>query len=389
MIRAIRVGRIQGVDVNIHPTFALVFVFAFLRWGIGEEGGVVPFLLGCLLVLLIFISVLVHELGHVMMAKQFGIQVLDITLWPFSGVARIEQMPASPRNELLIALAGPAMNLAIFMLLLPPVLLIGVVAGGDALFSSSMLFDTRGVASMVAAVAVLNLGLMVFNLLPAFPLDGGRMLRAALSPSMGRSHATTVATRLGIGVAVLLILAGIWQRNLLLPMFGIFIIFAAQAEARMVRVESQMRSLKVGQFSLWDLGGISPSDPLTYALRGGPRDLVVTENGRVVGMLWRTQLLDGLQGGVAGRTVADIMDRSIYVADIDDSVYDVQRHMNRTQRWAIPVTEDGLYRGIFTADRFVSLYRQIAPGMRDRHWAISEDWKEAISANLKRRRPQK
>jgi Zn-dependent protease len=386
MIRPLRIGRLLGVDVNIHPTFALVFVFAFLYWGLGEQGGVVPFLLGCILVLLVFLSVLVHELGHCVMAREFGVQVLDITLWPFSGVARIEQMPATPRNELLIALAGPGMNLAIFMLLLPVMLLIGVVGGADSLFSAGDRFRTLDPASMVAAIGVLNLGLMVFNLLPAFPLDGGRVLRAALTPGVGRSQATSIATRLGIGIAVILILIGLWQRDFMLPVFGLFIIFAARAEARMVKVESQMRSLRVGQYALWDMGGISPNDPLTFALRGGPRDMVVTSRGRVVGMLWRSQLLDGLQGGVAGRVVADVMDRSVYVADVDDSIYEVQQEMNRMQRWAVPVTEDGLYRGIFTAERFVGLYRQMMPGFQEREWSISEEWKDAISANFRRKR---
>lgn len=239
---------------------------------------------------------------------------------------------------------------------------------------------------MLAALAILNLGLMVFNLLPAFPLDGGRILRAALTGVAGRQRATSIAAQIGVVIAVVMIALGIWQREFLLPMLGVFIIFAARAEARLVRVESQMRSLKVGQYAMWDMGGISPNDPLTFALRGGARDLVVTDKGRVVGMLWRAQLLDGLQGGVAGRTVADVMDRSIHVADVDDSIYDVQQHMNRTQRWAIPVTEDGLYRGIFTADRFVNLYRQIAPSLRERNWSISDDWKDAISSNLRRRR---
>ncbi|HEV2074048.1 MAG TPA: site-2 protease family protein [Thermomicrobiales bacterium] len=386
MIQAFRVGRVLGVDVNIHPTFALILLFAFFQWGIGEDGGVLPFFLGCLLVILVFLSVLAHELGHCLMARQFGIEVLDITLWPFSGVARIEQMPASPRHEFLIALAGPGVNLGIFMLLLPPVLLVGVLAGGDTFFSPGGLIGALEPASMLAAVAILNLGLMVFNLLPAFPLDGGRMLRASITSAFGRTRATSIATRLGIGIAIVMIVIGTWQRDILFPMLGVFIIFAAQAETRMVRVEDQMRRLKVGQFSLWDMGGISPSDPLTFALRGGPRDLVVTDNGRVVGMLWRSQLLDGLQGGVAGRTVADVMDRAIYVADVEDSVFDVQQHMNRTQRWAIPVTEEGAYRGIFTAERFVSLYRQIAPGLRERHWSLSDEWKEAISVNLRRRR---
>jgi Zn-dependent protease len=388
MIRALRVGRVLDVDINIHPTFALIFVLAFFQWGIGKDGGVVPFLLGIVLVLLVFLSVLVHELGHCLMARQFGIQVLDVTLWPFGGVARIEQVPAAPPSELLIALAGPAMNLAIFVLLLPPVLLVAVLFGGDALFSVQSLTGALDLPSLLTAIAIVNLGLMLFNLLPAFPLDGGRVLRAGLTPVMGRERSTAVAAWIGIAFAVVMIGVGAWQRDILLPMFGLFVIFAAQAEARMVRIESSMRRLKVGQFSLWDMGGVSPQDPLTFALRGGPRDLVVTENGRVVGMLWRSQLLNGLQGGVAGRTVGDVMDRSVYVADVDDSVFDVQQHMNRTQRWAVPVTEDGLYRGIFTAERFVHLYRQIAPNVLQRDWSLSEEWKDAIASNLRRRRAQ-
>lgn len=386
MIRPLRIGRILGVDVNVHPTFALVFVFAFIYWGTGEHGGIVPFLLGLALVLLVFLSVLVHELGHCIMAREVGIQVLDITLWPFSGVARIEQMPATPRNELLIALAGPGMNLAIFMLLLPVLLLIGVIGGPESWFAAGDRFRRLDVPSMFAAIGVLNLGLMVFNLLPAFPLDGGRVLRAAMTPKLGRRDATAIATRLGIGIAVVFILLGIWQRDLLLPIFGLFIIFAARAESRMVRIETQMRNLRVGQYALWDMGGISPHDPLTFALRGGPRDMVVTSRGRVVGMLWRSQLLDGLQGGVAGRVVADVMDRSVYIADVDDSVYDVQQKMNAMQRWAVPVTEDGMYRGIFTAERFVGLYRQMAPGLQEREWTLSEEWRDAISANFRRKR---
>jgi len=310
--------------------------------------------------------------------------VLDITLWPLSGVSRIEHTPASPRNELLIALAGPGVNLAVFILLLPVILLVAVIAGPESLVGAGDRFRTLDLTSMIAAIGVLNLGLMLFNLLPAFPLDGGRVRRAAMTPRIGRKQATLIATRLGIGVAVVLILLGIWQRDLMLPAFGLFILFAARAESRMVRIESQMRSLRVGQYALWDMGGVSPEDPLTFALRGGPRDMVVTSRGRVVGMLWRTRLLEGLQGGVAGRRVADVMDRSIYIADVDDSVYDVQQQMNRMQRWAVPVTENGLYRGIFTAERFVGLYRQMAPGVQEWEWSLSEEWKDAIASNLRR-----
>lgn len=385
MFRSIKLGSIYGIDVNVHPTFGLVLVLVFLQWGIGSSRGILPFALGMALVFLVFGSVLIHELGHCAMARQFGIRVLDITLWPFGGVARIEQMPAAPRSEFLIALAGPAMNLAIAVALLPPVALVWVLFGRMSLFTGADFFDSLTPASVLAHLAIMNVFILVFNLLPAFPVDGGRILRAGLTPFTGRARATSIAVVMGIVLAILLIIVGIRFRNPIMPMLGLFVLFAARSESRMEHVQSAMQRLKVGQYALWDMGGISPREPLTFALRGGARDLVVTDRGSVVGMLWRSQLLNGLQGGVAGKTVADAMDRSVYVADIDDSVFEVQRNMSRLNRWAVPVTENGQYRGIFTADRFVHLHRQIAPGLLG-HGTISDEWREAVADTLNMRK---
>lgn len=381
MLRAFKVGHLFGVDVNVHSTFGLVLIWAVWQWGFSASRGFGAFALGMLLVVLVFASVLLHELGHCAMAQQFGIRVLDITLWPFGGVARIEQMPALPRGEFLISVAGPATNLAIAAALLPPMLLIGVLAGWDSLFSSSDPLDTMTLATLLSYLAIFNLLILTFNLLPAFPVDGGRMLRAALSPRVGHDLATSIAVAAGLAFAAVFMVLGAWQRNPLLIVTGLFIFFAAQAEARVERVQSAMRRLKVGQYALWDMGGISPREPLTFALRGGPRDMAVTERGQVMGMLWRSHLLDGLAGGVAGRTVADVMDRSVYIADINDSIYDVQIQMTKMNRWAVPVTESGRYRGIFTADRFVHLNRQIAPGLLG-NTSISAEWREAVTETL-------
>lgn len=383
MFRSISLGRVRGIDVNVHPTFGLVFVWVLIEWGLSKHGGLVPFLLGCLFVVLIFISVFIHELGHCAMAVQFKNRVLDITLWPFGGVARIEQMPSEPKSEILISLAGPAMTLAIVVALLPPVLLVGVLGGASALVPDSGFFDRITPLDLLVYLAATNAFLLVFNLLPAFPMDGGRVLRAALSPALGRERATTVAVWIGLAFALLMIVAGFWFQLYSLIVFALFLALAAQAEGRAVRVESAMRRLKVGQFALWDMGGVSPSHPLTFALRGGPRDLVVTDGTKVVGMLWRSELLNGLNGGVAGRTVADVMDRHIYVADMTESVYDVQRQMNLLGRWAIPVTEDGAYKGIFTADRFVHLYRQISPSPLRMNLHVFDGWRAAIADSLR------
>jgi Zn-dependent protease len=375
----------MDVDVHIHPTFLLVLVWAFLQWGTGPHGGMVPFLLGLLFVLLIVVSVMAHEFGHVVMARQFGVRVLDVTLWPFGGVSRIEQIPAQPRNEFLISLAGPAMNLAIVVTLLPPLLLIWLIGGWDTILSGAEVFDRISVGGLIAYVALTNLLIMLFNMIPAFPMDGGRVLRAMLTRPFERERATSIAVALGTGLALLAVGWGIWQRSFILIGVGVFVAVAAQAESRTAHVESAMRRLRVGQFSLWDMGGVRADQPLTFALRGGPRDLVVTDDGQVVGMLWRTDLLEGLQGGVAGRTVGDLMDPSVYVADFNDSVLDVQHMMNRMNRWAVPVTENGEYRGIFTADRFVHLHRQVSIPLF-RGFSIPPDWQDAIRDLLRIRR---
>ena len=382
MLRPINVTRLLGVDINIDLSIVLVIVLAWFHWG--HNGSITAFLWGMVLVVLIFLSVLAHELGHAMMARECGVQVLDVTLSPIAGVARIEQAALTPRDDLFIALAGPAMNLAIFMFLFPWMLLRGVVAGPEALFAAGDQFRDLGLSTLVSAVAIVNLGLMLFNLVPAFPLDGGRVLRAFLSTRMSRRQATVIATRIGIGFAGLLIVLGIVNRDPIMPLLGLFIIWAAYFESRVSRIEDQMQSLRVGSYALWDSGGISPEVPLSYALRGGPRDMVVTQKGRVVGILWRNRLLNHLDGGVGGRIVADIMEDPLYVADVSESLWDVQRRMNALNTRAIPVTEKGLYRGIFSADRFLNLYRQIAPGLQEHDWEISEEWRDAVLDTFRR-----
>lgn len=383
MIRPIHIARVLGVDINLDVSIVLVFILAWLHWG--HNGSVVAFLYGCVLIVLAFLSVWAHEMGHAIMARECGVQVLDVTLSPIAGVARVEQASNSPRDELFIALAGPAINLAIFMILLPWVLVIAVVSGPGSLFAAGDMFRDLNPSSMLAAIAVLNIALMLFNLIPAFPLDGGRVLRAFLSTRMSRHQATVIASRIAIGFAILLIVMGALSRDLILPLLGVFVLWAGYHESRIVRVEEQMQSMHVGSYALWDDGGISPEVPLSYALRGGPRDMVVTQRGRVVGMLWRNKLLDHLEGGVGGRIVADFMEDPAYVADVSESLWDVQRHMNELNARAIPVTEKGLYRGVFSADRFLNLYRQIAPGLQDRDWEVSQEWRDAVLDNFRRR----
>jgi Zn-dependent protease len=292
------------------------------------------------------------------MALQYGVRVQDITLLPIGGVARLENATLRPGHEALIALAGPLVNVAILVALFPLMLLLGVLTGNTSAGDYFNYLDDVAPGGLLVYLFFTNLVLVIFNLLPAFPMDGGRVLRAGLSTLTSREQATKFAVALGQVLAVLLGIFGLIIGDYFLPLVSVFIIITAYAEGRAVKLESAMRRLRVGQFAVWDMGGVSPYHPLTYALRGGPRDVVVTDNNKVIGMLWRHQLLPGLNGA-AGKTVADVMDTNVVTVDVDDSVFDVQQRMHDLNRWAMPVTEAGQYRGIFTADRFVHVYRYL------------------------------
>jgi len=357
-MQSFSIGRVRGIDLRVHPTFAIVLIWVVYEFGISGNPTFGSLLYGLVLMALIFGCVVLHELGHSLMAQVYGIRVRNITLFPFGGAAFIEQMPMKPRSELMITIAGPAVNVAIAAALLPPLFLYSIVKGysfGDLV----SYLDDVALSGLLIYLLFANIMIVIFNLLPAFPMDGGRLLRAGLSHLIGRDRATAIAVGLGFGFALVMATLGAWYGQITLPLVAIFILVAAYGEGKAVRLESAMRRLRVGQFALWDSGGISSNVSLATALRGGPRDLVVTDDGQVVGMLWRQDVLTALNGGVSGRTVSDLMDPEFFAVDIDDSVYDVQREMQATNVWAVPVTDNGHYRGIFTVDRFVHVYRYL------------------------------
>ena len=186
MMRSFTVGQIQGIDVKVHPTFALVLVWVIWEWG-NRSGGVPTILFGLVLVGLVFACVLLHEVGHAAMAQHFGIKVHDITLVPIGGIARIEQNPSTGSSEILIALAGPAVNVAIAVALAPVLVLIGLVQGADTFGTYLTEPSVAAPGGLILYLFATNIMLVLFNLLPAFPLDGGRVFRAALLSRFDRA----------------------------------------------------------------------------------------------------------------------------------------------------------------------------------------------------------
>jgi Zn-dependent protease len=231
-----KLGTVAGIDVYVHATFLLIFL-VFRR--VFEGGSLSP--PNILLVVSVFGCVLLHELGHALMARRFGIETRDITLYPIGGVARLERMPRAPGAELLIALAGPAVNFAIAAALLPLLFL-----GGSELSSATML------GLFLECLMSINLFLGLFNLVPAFPMDGGRVLRAMLSNWLGRLRATVIAARIGRALAVCFGVSAVFVTgNPMHIALAAFIYLAAQAEEAHVRSEERRHAFTGGHQGIW------------------------------------------------------------------------------------------------------------------------------------------
>lgn len=231
MFRSFRLGSAFGIPLYLHPTFLLLPLYVLF---VSRAEGWERIALGQFVLFTIFTCVLLHELGHALMARFFRIHTRDITLYPIGGVARLESTGGRPGEEIAIALAGPAVNLAIVLLLSPVVLAV--------VLSRATAGEPLGFLGMyVLAVCAGNVILLLFNLIPAFPMDGGRVLRAVLSLGMPRLKATEIAAALGLVAAGVLALVGAFTGNLSLFLVALFVGFAGQAELRVMRHREAQR----------------------------------------------------------------------------------------------------------------------------------------------------
>lgn len=239
MVRSWRVATLFGIGIYVHPTFLLLPALVVAGH---YAAGLFPVLYLLALVTTVFGCVVLHELGHALMARHYGIETLDITLYPIGGVARLGRPPERPTEELLIALAGPAVNVAIVALLIP-VLLAGWLAGGFGPAAVATAFPEGWALalSFAASVCLANFVLVAFNLLPAFPMDGGRVLRALLSYRLGLVRATEVAVPVGRAVLLTalallyLLIPEVLSANKMLFAIAFFVFLAGQWELRGVR----------------------------------------------------------------------------------------------------------------------------------------------------------
>jgi len=221
----IKFGSVSGIDLFVHWTFLAMLVGVFVFY-VYQGLTITAALMGIGLILAVFGCVVLHELGHAFMARRFGIPTIDIVMYPIGGVARLKRMPREPKQEFLIAIAGPAVNLGLAGMLF---LLTSLLDASTALAAAM----TPG-GNVLTMLMWVNLGLVVFNLLPAFPMDGGRVLRAALASRMDYRNATHVASLIGQGMAFLFAVYGLFTGLWTLPLVAVFVFMAARQEVQHV-----------------------------------------------------------------------------------------------------------------------------------------------------------
>lgn len=283
------VGRIAGIDIKIHLSFFLLPIWVGLSTLV-DGGDTSAMLMEILLILLLFVCVVLHELGHALTAKLFGIQTKDITLLPIGGIARLEEMPEDPKEELLVAAAGPAVNLVIGAAIFISLLVSGLFT---LPLDLSALIENFWVQLMTT-----NFTLVAFNLLPAFPMDGGRVLRAILSTQMDRVKATRIAANVGRGLAVVMGIAGFFLNSWLI-LTAFFVWFGAGAEAQSVEVKAGLEGLVVRDAMVSQFYKVEGNLPLAsvyqISMQTGQRDIPVKSNGHYLGIIRRQDLLRAIE----------------------------------------------------------------------------------------------
>ena len=298
---SVNIGSIAGTAIRLHVTFLL-----FLGWiffASYASGGADAAWTSLAFMLLLFACVVAHEFGHIFMARRFGVTTPTVTLLPIGGVAQLERIPEKPWEEFLVAIAGPAVNVAIAAAL--------VLLFGASLDAQHLAGVDKASVGMLDRLAAVNLFLVVFNLIPAFPMDGGRVLRAALASRLGYVRATEIAATIGQFVAFGLGFLGLFG-NPLLIFIAIFVYLAAASEAQLVAMRAMSRGVPIGAAMITQFSTLAPDAPIDEAvetlLRTSQNEFPVVDSAdRPVGVLGRNDLIKALKQLGPDARVADAM----------------------------------------------------------------------------------
>ena len=359
---SIKLGRIFGIDIKMHLTFLLILVWGAFRYG--DSAGPVY---GVIVTLALFALVLLHELGHSLAAMGYGIPVKDITLLPIGGVARLERMPEKPLHELVVALAGPAVNVALAAILLP--LVVTLAAAQSTPFSLAML--TRpGLTGLLAFLLMANVSLAVFNMIPAFPLDGGRVLRAILGFFVGYQRSTQMAVTIGRLLAVGLGILALVYGQIFLAIIALFIFIVGGQEGQAVAIRSILRKVRAGQALARNSVALSSDATVgqiaTMMMSNHQPNFPVLDpiSGEFLGVATSSRISHAMQQGRWHSRVTEIMHhaKNIPTIALNAPLDEVQEKLAQTSS-RVAAVYDGLhFRGLLSTDDIYRTFQFLSRG---------------------------
>jgi Zn-dependent protease len=357
MKSSFRIAKVFGIPVELHWTFLLLLVWVFFAGG-GEWSQWREILIWLLTVTALFTCVVLHEFGHALMARRFGVNTRDIILSPIGGVARLEGLPEKPIHEFWVAIAGPLVNVVIILILLPLQFLFpSTLTHFLGLFSeesNTFLWEMFRLEYMIPFLISINLMLVLFNLIPAFPMDGGRVLRSLLAMRFSRLKATLWASRIGQFFAIGIFGLGLFEMNLVLAFIGLFVYFAAGAEYRYVKSDHFLTSYTIGDIIPARFTALRAEDSIYQAgealARGeGPHFPVVDAEGRLQGILYQKAIRDTLENPPLHPVlVRDQMNIPTASLSVRNSLKDAFQTLNKENQ-VLPVFVDGNLAGLVSA----------------------------------------
>jgi len=360
-----KIGRFAGIDVYLHTTFLLLIGWAgFSYWA--QTHKVSSTLEGVGFMLALFASVVLHEYGHALTARRYGIKTRDITLLPIGGLARLERMPDKPTQEFWVALAGPFVNVVITAVLFTYLVVTNTLAPLNGLSLTGGPFMER--------LMSVNLTLALFNLLPAFPMDGGRVLRSLLAMRTDYTRATHVAATIGQGMAFVFGFIGLFT-NPFLVFIALFVWIGAAQESGLTQIKSAIGGIPVNRVMLTEFHFLTSQDNLARAvqliLEGSQHDFPVVENNTVVGILTRGDLLKALSVRGQSARVVDVMRRDFELVHPGDMLEPAFARLKECDCHVFPVMQDERLVGLLTAEN-IGEFMMIQSALRKRTLQASQ-----------------
>lgn len=341
-------GKIAGIRVHMHWTFLLLLAWVGVAQ-MAQGGGLWQAAGGVVFLLAVFVCVVLHELGHALIARRYGIGTRDILLLPIGGISRLERMPTEPGQELRVAIAGPLVSLAL------AALLFGARLAAGALVPDARLEETAGL--FVTRLAWVNVMLAIFNLLPAFPMDGGRILRSLLARHTSYRRATDIASYTGQVMAAAFVILGLYYNPLLL-LIGFFVFLGARQEAYSVRMRALLVDAPVSDLMLTSFESLPVGAALERAaqalLTSSQQDFpVIQDGGRLAGLLSRKELVAGLARHDPALTVGDVMRKNAPTLQESERLETAWEMLREQGVAAVPVLREGELVGLLTLDKLI------------------------------------